>query len=361
MVLEDKEWNLYTDLILVCKRVENKNNYYKAYVVNPKNKKQLETAREWARGYRDNEVIEFNFENSDFQMEILSSANGSSQGGKLSFWTCLFKKDNNKFEIGINADLLEKLIQYTTIINGQVQETVCFCRYSGQVGVLTDNMPQYLEAKSLIKKKENLASSKKTSKYKKGKIYETLTLSTLCLGEVEKKYEVKPIFQEIDGQYIKAKPVIVKLDKPKVYKLCVDYNKFSNYNSMKKDFETLKIENQWDNKNPDYYPLADLTDKNPARIEKDSDLVLDDSLSDLIEYINECIKYLEKKMYEKTYNKSYWYNLYLNAICISNNIPENQMLSIEDYNNMHKDVMDQNIQKLKNRWSYMKEVNIKWV
>ena len=73
MVLEDNGWNLYTDLILVCKRVENKNNYYKAYVVNPKNKKQLETAREWARGYRDNEVIEFNFENSsDNSEEIIS-------------------------------------------------------------------------------------------------------------------------------------------------------------------------------------------------------------------------------------------------------------------------------------------------
>ena len=33
---------------------------------------------------------------------------------------------------------------------------------------------------------------------------------------------------------------------------------------------------------------------------------------------------------------------------------------VENKNNyMHRDVMDQNIQKLKNRWSYMKEVNIK--
>lgn len=361
MTIDSKGWNLYKDIMLVCKKVENKDNYYLAYVVNPKNKVQLENARRWAKGYIDNEVFEFTLDNSDFHMEILSSANNSSQGGKLSFWTCLFKKDNNKFEIGINAELLEKLIHYTTIINGQVQDTVCFCRHSGQVGVLTDKIPQYIEAKIVEQKKEKLASSKKTSNYKKGKVYESLTLSTLCLGEIEKKYEVKPIFKDILGQHIEAKPIIVKLDKPKLYKLCVDYPKYSNYNSMKEVLNNLSIENQWGNKEPDYYPLSDMKDKTPARIEKESNLILDDDLSDLANYINKCLNYFEKKMKEKDYMKSYWYGLYLDVVCISNNLPENQIISLEEYNKLYSEEMEQNIQKIKNRWGYIKEVQIKWV
>ncbi len=83
MTIDSKGWNLYKDIMLVCKKVENKDNYYLAYVVNPKNKVQLENARRWAKGYIDNEVFEFTLDNSDFHMEILSSANNSSQGGKL--------------------------------------------------------------------------------------------------------------------------------------------------------------------------------------------------------------------------------------------------------------------------------------
>lgn len=130
---------------------------------------------------------------------------------------------------------------------------------------------------------------------------------------------------------------------------------------MKEVLNNLSIENQWGNKEPDYYPLSDMKDKTPARIEKESNLILDDDLSDLANYINKCLNYFEKKMKEKDYMKSYWYGLYLDVVCISNNLPENQIISLEEYNKLYSEEMEQNIQKIKNRWGYIKEVQIKWV
>ena len=52
--MDNSLWNLYDEIILVCKKTD-KNNYYKAYVVNPNNKTQLETARRWAIGYNKKE------------------------------------------------------------------------------------------------------------------------------------------------------------------------------------------------------------------------------------------------------------------------------------------------------------------
>lgn len=71
--------------------------------------------------------------------------------------------------------------------------------------------------------------------------------------------------------------------------------------------------------------------------------------------------YFEKKMNEGDYRKSYWYKLYLDVVCFSNSLPENQIISLEEYNKLYSEEMEQNIQKIKNRWGYIKEVQIKWV
>ena len=129
-------WNLYDKIIIVEKIIFNyikqPDNTYKyidsgrrqGYIVDPKSKSQLESAMNWARfaHYEYNkelgkselitthEGVVHEFVNEDFTIELLDSAEGSSQGGKLSFWNCKISKDDKVWEIGINADLLLKAL-----------------------------------------------------------------------------------------------------------------------------------------------------------------------------------------------------------------------------------------------------------
>ena len=43
---------------------------YQGYVVDPKDKKQIATARDWATVYNQGEPVEFDFENEDFEFEL---------------------------------------------------------------------------------------------------------------------------------------------------------------------------------------------------------------------------------------------------------------------------------------------------
>ncbi len=158
---------------------------WQGYVVDPTNKSMMKTALEWGKQnksiYKDgkfdhNEVIEpqvFEFENRDWQMEILRTADGSSQGGKLSFWTCKVSKDEHVFEVGINADLLLDVIKSQTIVNGRCDAGFMFARCKGGVGLLCEGMPEYEQALADMQKKQNL-KTKKTSKHQLGHAYSAL-------------------------------------------------------------------------------------------------------------------------------------------------------------------------------------------
>ena len=362
--MDNSLWNLYDEIILVCKKTD-KNNYYKAYVVNPNNKTQLETARRWAIGYnkKENKTYEFTYDNKDFKLEIISSADNSSQGGKLSFWKCLIKKEGNIFEIGINSELLSTLIKHTTIKKGQVEELVSIARYSGQVGVLTDNMTQYKEAVSTKILKEKRKKSKKTSIYKKGKVYSTLTKNDLCLGNIKAYYEILPEFVSRDHQYILANPVLVKLDTPKDYSLCVDYNeKFKQFKSIKDIFKNLYTEDYWGNEEPNIYPLRDITYKNVSRVEEDTQIILNDTIEDINNYIDKCLDYLEKKLESKeSYMKGYYKRTYYSILCFKKDIPNVLTISKEEYNKNFKHTIEREKKLIKDRWEYIKEVEIRWV
>lgn len=207
-------WNLYDKIIIVEKiifdYVKQPDNTYKyidsgrrqGYIVDPKSKSQLESAMNWARfaHYEYNkelgkselitthEGVVNEFVNEDFTIELLDSAEGSSQGGKLSFWNCKISKDDKVWEIGINADLLLKALVSCTWVNGKCSEPVMFARCKGGVGVLTKASEEYKQAQADMDKRANINKGK-TTKWEYLKCYETLKESSVYFGKVYLWYE----------------------------------------------------------------------------------------------------------------------------------------------------------------------------
>ena len=372
MDYKDTSWNLYDKVLLVCKPRKDK-NYYEAYVVDPNNKSQLKSAINWAKHWNESkkeyDTIQFEFDNEDFIMEIFSSANNSSQGGKLSFWSCLFKKDNKIFKIGINSRQLETLIQNTTIIKGQVQEPVCFARYAGQVGVLTPTMPQYEEALSIKNLKESFNKAKKTSKYTKGGCYETLTSEHLCLGEVKSYYKLLPIFDSMDNRYgIHVKPIFIKLKTPINNKLVVERSWYSFETSIKNILLSLAEKRYWREKKdgvPEYEVLSKISPKVPARSETSFKLKIDDTQEDWDRYINSCLIYLKSNIdsYDpKSHNKYRYQELckcYYKILCLTKEIPEDLCITQEEYDNKYSNKINNEIQNIEN--NYYRKVELIWV
>lgn len=234
-------WALFDKVLLVC-REHYKGDIYQAYLCDPNNKKQIENARRWGswteygnydketRTYpnkKEHPAVEFEFENSGFEFQLYDSANGSSQGGKLSFWNCLVTKDNKTFMIGISADLLINLLLASTFANGKCTETVLFARCKGEVGVLHKGMKEYQMALNDMDKKQQV--KKKTSKHVIGCNYVTLIEDDVYLGDFYQWYE--PIYEKRRGyswpneeQFVGYK----KLKKPIVQKLFEHTEQFTS-------------------------------------------------------------------------------------------------------------------------------------
>lgn len=210
--MEYSGWTLYDEVILVIKKSLYKYRGYEypqAYLVNPKDKKQLERAINWGtfkkylyddngnsikdeRGYSKYEEVKpdvHTVKNEGFTVEFLDSAHESSQGGKLSFWNCLVSKDDLKFVIGIDSQLLLHAIKESTFIKGISKETFKFARCSGGVGILHEEMKDYSNAiRDMQSKKESKKGN--TSKWQLGKNYMTLTMNDLFIGEVFKPIDI---------------------------------------------------------------------------------------------------------------------------------------------------------------------------
>ena len=199
-------WNILDNITLVIKQEKHpRYGYPQGYVVDPRNKKQLDTAKNWGTDTKyikvdnlknkyDTVVLEPNIvtiENKGFTIELLDSANSSSQGGKLSFWNCLIKHLETGLEcvIGIDSNLLLTFLLQNTLVNGKCNSEVILARKSGSVGVLTKNMVEYREALNDAQIKKAI-SKKKTSKWQIGKSYVTLTIDEIYLGELYKPFNM---------------------------------------------------------------------------------------------------------------------------------------------------------------------------
>lgn len=187
-----------TEVILVEKQTEG-SGIPQAYVVDKDNKKMLESAMYWAQtslrkkdengeyvriprknsDYFDYdwyqvEGIQHEYRNGNFQIALLEAAEGSCQGGKLSFWNCkIIAPDNKEFSIGINSELLIDILKNNTWVNGLCQSTnVWLGRVKGsQVGVFTENLDNFRQALE----DEKQRTIKKSASYKPGDIVKTLT------------------------------------------------------------------------------------------------------------------------------------------------------------------------------------------
>lgn len=199
-------WKMMDKIDVAVKTSPKHPNYpytFNGFVVEHGDKKALENAKDWAydREYdykkkeytKEYKPVVHTFDNGGFTVEILKSAGGSSQGGRLSFLACEVEKDGIKFVIGVNDALLVDLIRNSTIIKGVIQEKVMFVRKGGVPGFIHENMEAYKEAQADMKQKLDLKKAKKTNKWEIGGIYSTLTQNDICLGQVfntMEEYEV---------------------------------------------------------------------------------------------------------------------------------------------------------------------------
>lgn len=239
--MDYKGYKLLDKIILVCRDIpthDSSNNYYQAYLVDPSSTKQLESARNWAKwteygpSYKNNEgkwirdyeikhtPVEFEFENNGFTLELLDCAGGSSQGGKLSFWNCLVKKDDKTFKIGINSDMLLDLLKNATFDKGRCQSLLIFITQNGKVGMTAEGSDTYKQCVADKELKQTLKSNM-VSKFSFGDILMTTTLEEVYLGTLTKYYALDPgpNINRYTQYYDLRDCTVTKLAKPVKYQL----------------------------------------------------------------------------------------------------------------------------------------------
>lgn len=327
-------WQLFDKVTIVAKEYRHwaDGEYIKdgmqGYIVDPGNKKMLESARYWGQwteygeydpvtGRRktiEHEPEEFTFDNKDFTLELVDCAGQSSQGGKLSFWNCKITKDGHEFIIGIAANLLLDVLKSNTFIDGKCQSPLMFARCKGGVGMLSENMESYQQALKDMQLKKKVSSGK-TSKHKIGHIYSTLTGSDAYLADLYCWYELiteKRSCNRWDSSTYDEVVGFKKLDKPIKLKWFA-----STYNNKAKLSE-FKL-SHWE-----------LKSKLPARIEEEQVIEYDISVEKCIdEFIDERIiketaDYLECK--KKGRIRNVYVSDYLVGLSTSNKsytLPEN--------------------------------------
>ena len=248
-------YKLLDKIMLVCRdKSEREESYrsraeYQAYLVDPSNKKQLESARSWAKwteygpSYKDEDgkwtrdyeiehkPVEFEFDNKDFTLELRDCAGGSSQGGKLSFWNCIVNRDDTTFMIGINSDMLLELLKNATFVNGKCQSPLIFITQKGKVGMTVEGSETWKQCMKDKELKDNMKKTQ-TSKFSFGDKVSTATIEEYYLGTVTKYYDFD-VGRNAE-LYYRSRGIdfsdctITKLKKPITYYLFEDsYNKTS--------------------------------------------------------------------------------------------------------------------------------------
>lgn len=180
-------WTMEDTITLVVSKskYQKVNDIPQAYLVNPKSKNSLESAKMWAKEYDI-----YTLENGGFKLKILSAAGSSSQGGKLSFWNCELSKDNLNCVIGINSEFLCSLLLHNQFAFGECLETVFLARFNSNVAAITDTMPEYKIAREYMQLKKS-RNQKKTAKWVQGHNYVTATLDSLYVADVYTPLVVK--------------------------------------------------------------------------------------------------------------------------------------------------------------------------
>lgn len=219
-------WKMMDKVDLVRKnRDDYSKNYFDTYVAEHGDKKSLESAKKWAdivkynwttKEYEDDEskATIHTMDNKDFTVTILDSADGSYQGGRLSFWKCKVEKDGESFILGFNSDILADVIKNSDIKHGVIQEKLMFVRKAGQVGLIHENMDAYKEATADMKLKSDMQKAKKTQKWEMGGVYKTLKTTAICFGEVWDTMEEVEYASDDRWRWGRPATKLIKRDKP---------------------------------------------------------------------------------------------------------------------------------------------------
>lgn len=167
-------------------------NYPKAFVANAEKPHIVQNAKRWASSsYSEYSVPKtVTTENSGFYLSLISAADDSSNGGKLSFWMCLIEKKNiPTFAVGINAPILCDLLQHATLINGKISESLFFIQKNNQIGICNKDTDCYKEMLVEIRKKEEAkqVTVKKTTKWRPGYSYYSTCTNTTMIGWFDSK------------------------------------------------------------------------------------------------------------------------------------------------------------------------------
>lgn len=196
-------WRLFDEVIIVV------NSFGQGYVVDPSNKKQLDTAMRWAQRGSDKEPEVIRTANKDFELTLHDCAGHSSQGGKLSFWNCKIEKDGKSYIIGVDTSFLLSLMMHSTFVNGKCQSKLFFAKQAGSTCLICDGMREYDEAMKNIQLKKKLGT-KKTKNWQVGRNYVTATCNELYLGEVYVPMLVREDYISYDSEEIDNMPEEVK-------------------------------------------------------------------------------------------------------------------------------------------------------
>lgn len=272
----------------------------KAYVVDPADKKQLESAHAWAMSYKSlydennkykgrEEIpgVEYDFENDGFTLTLYKEAGGSTQGGKLSFWRCLVSKDDKTFEIGISAEMLLDLMKQSIFDHGVCSQPLCFVRKNGQVGMLNKNMDSYKAAVADMEAKAN-AKKGRTKKHIIGHAYTTLKECSIYVADLYEWYE--PLYeQRYHGSSLGLEQTgFRRLSTPKVVKWFYTPYRYNEGDIM--TLSAIKL-NGWDLK----FGL-------PARVDSGIAMTYDVDIADSIRaYNNSFIEKMSDKCYKHYY------------------------------------------------------------
>lgn len=230
--MEYKGWKIPEKLYIYAKKNNIRYDYPQAMIASSNKPEAIDTAKRWASGkycdYTENDYVEYVIDNKDIKLEIIDGANGSSQGGKLSFWNCILSKDNMKVVVGIGSDLLLELLKSSTFINGKCQDKLIMARIGQHWGALHENMEQYKQAVQDIELRNQIDNAKKTSKWEKGYEYYTKTSSKVYLYDLYVWRILEPISTNCwcnNKMY-----ELIEFSKPKIMKVTNNSNWIKNKN-----------------------------------------------------------------------------------------------------------------------------------
>ena len=310
-------YKLLDNIMLVCRDEDHhkSTDALQAYLVDPSNKKQLETARSWAtwteygpsvktesgkwerEWEKHHEPLEYTFGNQHFKLELLDCAGGSSQGGKLSFWNCIVSKEDKRFKIGINSDMLLELLKNATFVKGVCKDELLFVTDNGRVGMCAEGSEVHRAAIKDMELKAFVKNSS-VSKFEFGDILKTTMLHEVYLGTLTRYYTFDPgdNIHRYTSYYNFRDCTLTKLAKP------IKHHVFDSISTQ------TKLSNFSDYYNVSQYAYPDFKKSCPKRT-IDGKIDLDIS---------------QEEFYKRVVNKIYDFDAYLNYYKQSYSRPQNE-------------------------------------